>query len=43
MLSTLPKELPVRLVAVASLATLLIVFLALAGALRHGTSALLGS
>lgn len=43
MLSTLPKELPVRLVAVVSLATLLVVFLVLAGALRHGTSALLGS
>lgn len=43
MLSALPKELPVRLVVVASLATLLVVFLVLAGALRHGTSAVLGS
>jgi type VI secretion system protein ImpK len=43
LLQTLPKELPVRLVAVVALGVVLGVYLLLLGALRHGTSAVTGS
>jgi type VI secretion system protein ImpK len=43
LLSNLPKELPVRLVVVACLALVVVVYALLAAGLRHGTSSLLGS
>lgn len=43
LLSALPRQVPVRLVGVLCAATLLVTFLVLAGWLRHGTTAVIGS